>query len=83
MSAAPPPTEPSQLDELSPAAAEDVVQEAFLRLMAGAEKIEGRSRLSTWLYRGHAAESPSLDAGRRQALLRRLEKACRRDDDPV
>jgi RNA polymerase sigma-70 factor (ECF subfamily) len=34
-----------------PAAAEDVVQEAFLRLMAGAEKIEGRSRLSTWLYR--------------------------------
>ena len=30
-----------------PAAAEDVVQEALLRLMAGAEKIEGRSRLST------------------------------------
>ena len=26
-----------------------------------------------------AAESPSLDAGRRQALLRRLEKACRGD----
>ena len=35
----------------SPAAAEDVVQETFLKLMAGAEKIEGRSRLSTWLYR--------------------------------
>jgi RNA polymerase sigma-70 factor (ECF subfamily) len=34
-----------------PAAAEDVVQEAFLKLMAGAERIEGRSRLSTWLYR--------------------------------
>lgn len=34
-----------------PAAAEDVVQEAFLRLMAGAERIEGRSRLATWLYR--------------------------------
>jgi anti-sigma factor RsiW len=33
------------------------------------------------LYR--TAQSPSLDAGRRQALLRRLEKACRRDDDPV
>jgi anti-sigma factor RsiW len=30
------------------------------------------------LYR--AAQSPSLDAGRREALLRRLEKACRRDD---
>jgi RNA polymerase sigma-70 factor (ECF subfamily) len=34
-----------------PAAAEDVVQEAFLKLMAGAGRIEGRSRLATWLYR--------------------------------
>jgi RNA polymerase sigma-70 factor (ECF subfamily) len=34
-----------------PAAAEDVVQEAFLKLMAGASRIEGRSRLATWLYR--------------------------------
>jgi RNA polymerase sigma-70 factor (ECF subfamily) len=34
-----------------PAAAEDVVQEAFLKLMAGAQTIEGRSRLATWLYR--------------------------------
>ena len=34
-----------------PAAAEDVVQEAFLKLMAGANRIEGRSRLATWLYR--------------------------------
>jgi RNA polymerase sigma-70 factor (ECF subfamily) len=42
-----------------PAAAEDVVQEAFLRLMAGAEKIEGRSRLSTWLYR--VAYNASMD----------------------
>jgi anti-sigma factor RsiW len=33
------------------------------------------------LYR--AALSPSLDAERREALLRRLEKACRGDDDPV
>ena len=30
-----------------PAAAEDVVQEAFLKLMTGAEAIEGRSRLAT------------------------------------
>jgi len=42
-----------------PAAAEDVVQEAFLKLMAGAEKIEGRSRLSTWLYR--VAYNASID----------------------
>ncbi len=34
-----------------PAAAEDVVQEAFLKLMAGAARIEGRARLATWLYR--------------------------------
>ena len=42
-----------------PAAAEDVVQEAVLRLMAGAERIEGRSRLSTWLYR--VAYNASID----------------------
>ncbi len=35
----------------NPAAAEDVVQEAFLKLMAGAARIEGRARLATWLYR--------------------------------
>jgi RNA polymerase sigma-70 factor (ECF subfamily) len=34
-----------------PAAAEDVVQESFLKLMANAEKLEGRARLATWLYR--------------------------------
>jgi hypothetical protein len=30
-----------------------------------------------------AMESPSLDATRRQALLQRLEKACRGGGDPV
>ena len=33
------------------------------------------------LYR--AAESPALDDSRREALLRRLERACRRSDDPL
>ena len=42
-----------------PAAAEDVVQEAFLKLMAGADSIEGRSRLTTWLYR--VAYNASMD----------------------
>ncbi len=42
-----------------PAAAEDVVQEAFLKLMTGAEAIEGRSRLATWLYR--VAYNASMD----------------------
>ena len=30
-----------------------------------------------------AAESPSLDAARREALLQRLERACRSRRDPV
>jgi RNA polymerase sigma-70 factor (ECF subfamily) len=42
-----------------PAAAEDVVQEAFLKLMAGADAVEGRSRLATWLYR--VAYNASMD----------------------
>lgn len=42
-----------------PATAEDVVQEAFLKLMAGADAIEGRSRLATWLYR--VAYNASID----------------------
>lgn len=47
-----------------PAAAEDVVQEAFLKLMAGADAIEGRSRLATWLYR--VAYNASIDRVRDQ-----------------
>ena len=49
-----------------PAAAEDVVQEAFLKLMAGADAIEGRSRLATWLYRvAYNASMDRLREGRR------------------
>lgn len=47
-----------------PAAAEDVVQEAFLKLMANAGTIEGRSRLATWLYR--VVYNASLDRLRAQ-----------------
>jgi RNA polymerase sigma-70 factor (ECF subfamily) len=51
-----------------PATAEDVVQEAFLKLMRGADRIEGRSGLATWLYR--VAYNASLDRLReRKALL--------------
>jgi RNA polymerase sigma-70 factor, ECF subfamily len=50
-----------------PAAAEDVVQEAFVKLMAGADRIEGRSRLATWLYR--VAYNASLDRLREQKRL--------------
>lgn len=47
-----------------PAGAEDVVQEAFLKLMANAGRIEGRSRLATWLYR--VAYNASVDRLREQ-----------------
>jgi len=44
-----------------------VVQETFLKLIAGAEKIEGRSRLSTWLYR--VAYNASIDRLRDQKRI--------------
>ena len=47
-----------------PAAAEDVVQEAFLKLMTGARNFEGRSRLATWLYR--VVYNASIDRLREQ-----------------
>jgi RNA polymerase sigma-70 factor (ECF subfamily) len=51
-----------------PATAEDVVQEAFLKLMRGADRFEGRSGLATWLYR--VAYNASLDRLReRKAVL--------------
>lgn len=50
-----------------PAAAEDIVQEAFVKLMAGADRIEGRSRLATWLYR--VAYNASMDRLREQKKL--------------
>lgn len=50
-----------------PATAEDVVQEAFVKLMAGADRIEGRSRLATWLYR--VAYNASVDRLREQKKL--------------
>jgi len=57
------------------ATAEDVVQEAFLKLMAGADRIESRSSLSTWLYR--VAYNASLDRLREQ---KRLLQAPEDDD---
>lgn len=59
-----------------PAAAEDVVQEAFLKLMAGADRIEGRSRLATWLYR--VAYNASIDRLREQ---KRLQPVPSEDDE--
>jgi RNA polymerase sigma-70 factor (ECF subfamily) len=50
-----------------PAAAEDVVQESFVKLMANAEKLEGRARLATWLYR--VVYNASIDRLREQKRL--------------
>jgi RNA polymerase sigma-70 factor (ECF subfamily) len=47
-----------------PAAAEDVVQDTFVKLMAGARQIEGRARLTTWLYR--VAYNAAMDRLRTQ-----------------
>ena len=59
-----------------PAAAEDVVQEAFLKLMRSADRIEGRSGLSTWLYR--VAYNASLDRLRERKALQQLPEDLRR-----
>jgi RNA polymerase sigma-70 factor (ECF subfamily) len=50
-----------------PAAAEDVVQESFVKLIANAEKLEGRARLATWLYR--VVYNASIDRLREQKRL--------------
>jgi RNA polymerase sigma-70 factor (ECF subfamily) len=50
-----------------PDAAEDVVQESFVKLMANAGKLEGRSRLATWLYR--VVYNASIDRLREQKRL--------------
>lgn len=52
-----------------PMRAEDIVQEAFLALLAHLDRFEGRSKLGTWLYR--VAYNASLDhlRRRREALL--------------
>ena len=62
-----------------PAAAEDVVQEAFLKLLANAGRIEGRSRLATWLYR--VAYNAALDRLREQK--RELPVPEETDESPL
>lgn len=56
------------------AEAEGVVQETFLRLFERLEQFEGRSSLSTWLYR--VAYNKSID------LLRRRRVTISLDDTP-
>jgi anti-sigma factor RsiW len=51
------------------------------RAEAEAHLVLDTTQCTILLYR--TAESPALDAPRREALLRRLEKACRGGDEPV
>jgi RNA polymerase sigma-70 factor (ECF subfamily) len=62
-----------------PAAAEDVVQDAFLKLMAGADRMEGRSGLATWLYR--VAYNASID--RLREVRRSVPVPAEGDDEPA
>lgn len=55
------------------AEAEGVVQETFLRLFQGLEQFEGRSKLSTWLYR--VAYNLSIDR------VRQMRPQVSIDDD--
>ena len=58
--------------------AEDIVQEAFLRLYRSLSSFRGDSRISTWLYR--TVSRLSIDYLRREKLKRRLFFFKPRDD---
>jgi RNA polymerase sigma-70 factor, ECF subfamily len=51
-----------------PAAAEEVVQDAFLRVVRSAAEFEHASRFATWLYT--IARNLCIDQGRKRALRR-------------
>lgn len=59
--------------------AEDVAQEAFLRLHRALPGFRGESRVSTWLYR--TVTRLAIDQMRREKLKRRLFFSRRDDDD--
>ena len=59
--------------------AEDIAQEAFLRLHRALPKFRGDSRVSTWLYR--TVTRLAIDFMRRERLKRRLFFSRRDEDD--
>jgi RNA polymerase sigma-70 factor (ECF subfamily) len=60
----------------SPTTAEDLVQEAFLRVVHHAAEFEGRAKFSTWLYT--IARNLCHDHGRRQKFRRHVSL-----DEPI
>lgn len=65
-----------------PCDAEDVVQEVFVRLWQRPDTFDGRSRLSTWLYRVMINESINGLRARRRRQRQRARAAERLDDPP-
>jgi RNA polymerase sigma-70 factor, ECF subfamily len=59
--------------------AEDLAQEAFLRLYRALPKFRGDSRISTWLYR--TVTRLAIDQMRREKLKRRLFLTRHHEDD--
>lgn len=62
-----------------PDEAEDVAQEALVRLDAGLGSFAGRSRFATWLYR--VTRNVALELGRRTARAVRLRRALAAEPD--
>jgi len=60
--------------------AEDIAQEAFLRLYRGVFSLREESRVATWLYR--TVSNLAIDHLRRQKLRRKLFFFRRNDDEP-
>ena len=60
--------------------AEDIAQEAFLRLHRGLSSLREESRIATWLYR--TASNLAIDHLRRQNLKRKLFFFRQNDDEP-
>jgi RNA polymerase sigma-70 factor (ECF subfamily) len=61
-----------------PSAAQDVVQESFLRLLANGRRIEN---LSAWLHR--VAHNLAIDHLRRESRLRKLHRAAAPPGEPT
>lgn len=65
---------------LDPANAEDVVQEIFLRLITALPRFQGRSAVSTWVYR--IAHNTCIDSFRRDMRAAKRRAQVGPDGDP-
>ena len=70
----------AQLYVRSRAVAEEVVQEAWIGVLKGAARFEGRSSLKTWIFRilTNTAKTRAAREGRTISLLRARPRRARR-----